>query len=715
MKKMTRRATRLLGLALALSVFAGGILPPGRAQQKARSATATATAAARPQTQQQSSSRTAPAETAAATAKAQVPDAGDDFRVRTLPPEPPGKIAFASDRAGNSDIYVMDPDGGGLVRLTDDPAEDVQPTWSPDGSRIAFVSNRDGNKEIYVVSATGGAATRLTNNTFDDITPAWSPSVANQRIAFVTNRDGNDEVYVMGADGANPFNVTRNPADENDPSWAPSGTLLAFASNRDGDKFEIYRAAADGSDLTRLTNTPFNELATTWPPGQITFQTDRDGNDEIYTMSANGANPVRLTNNPAFDLDPARSSDGARLVWVSNRSAADNLDLYAANADGSNVVRLTDHPGNDVDPAIQPRQTGATLGTVAFSQSAYTVGEGDGTLTITVTRTGGTGAASVEVSTISGSASERSDYVTIDRTLRFAPGETSKTLQLSIINDLRPEGDETLTITLGGAVNTTVGSPSSAVVTITDNDTVNPTRNPIDDIDFFVRQQYLDFLSREPDQAGFNAWVNVLTTCPNRFNTDPNNSASVRCDRISVSASFFLSTEFQIRGASVIRAYLAAYGRLPTFQEFIRDLSAVGGATDEEATANRARYPDDFVQRPEFGAIYDSLSNTAFVDRLLANAGVTLPNRAALISDLNSGVKTRAQVFNEIVDSSQFASAAFNRAFVLTQYFGYLRRDPDPAGFDAWLNYLNTHPGDFRTMVNGFLNSVEYRLRFGQP
>jgi hypothetical protein len=85
------------------------------------------------------------------------------------------------------------------------------------------------------------------------------------------------------------------------------------------------------------------------------------------------------------------------------------------------------------------------------------------------------------------------------------------------------------------------------------------------------------------------------------------------------------------------------------------------------------------------------------------------------VADLNAGRKTRGQVLREIVESDAFAAATFNRAFVLSQYFGYLRRDPDRAGFNAWLNYLNAHPGDFRTMVNGFVNSVEYRLRFGRP
>lgn len=710
MNKTTRRATHWLSMALALTVFAGGLVPPGRAQNRAKSASNAARLQQQPQ--QQSPSKQTPAE---ATAQA-APQAGDDFRVRTLAPEPPGKIAFASDRGGNNDIYVMDPDGGGIVRLTDDPAEDTQPTWSPDGTRIAFVSNRDGNKEIYVVNANGGSATRLTTNLFEDFSPVWSPLLTNQRILFVTHRDGNDEVYAMNTDGTNPVNLTQNAADENDPSWAPSGTLIGFASNRDGDKFEIYRANSDGTGTPlRLTNNAFNDVSTSWPPGRITFQSDRDGNDEIYTINAgDGASPIRITNSPAFDIDPDRSSDGARVVWVSNRDAADNLEIYTAAADGSNVRRLTNNPASDTEPAVQPIPSGATLGTVQLSAATYTIGEGAGALDVVVTRTGGTGAASVEIATFTGSASERNDFTTIDRTIRFAAGETSKTVRLSVINDLRVEGDETLNVTISGAVNTTVGTPSSAVVTITDNDTVAPTINPLNSIEFFVRQQYLDFLGREPDQAGFNSWVTLLTNCPNQFNTDPN-SPSAACDRIQVSASFFLSTEYQVRGSGIVRSYLAAYGRLPTFREFVRDLSAVGGLTDDEALANRARFPDDFVQRPEFGAIFDSLSNAAYVDALIANAAVTLPNRNQLVSDLNTGARTRAQAFSEIVNSTQFAAAAFNRSFVLTQYFGYLRRDPEPAGFNAWLTFLNANPTQFRTMVNGFLNSVEYRARFGQP
>ena len=696
MRQTTRRTTHLLGLALALAVFAGGLVPPGRSQQKSQS-----------------------------TARQQPTKAGGGVDASVIPPEPVGKIAFASDRAGNFDIYVMNPDGTGLVRVTDDPAEDTHPTWSPDGRQIAFVSTRDGNKEIYTVSADGGLATRLTNNAAEDFSPAWSTSVATPRILFVSHRTGNDEVFVMNTDGTNQTNVTNNAADEVDPQWllTSNTTLITYASNRDGDKFEIYRANADGSGTpTRLTTNSFNDVHPTWPPGRFYFQSDRDGNDEIYLTNADGTSPIRITSNTAFDLDPAASTDGARVVWVSNRGPAngttntDNLDIYAANANGSSVVRLTDSAASDIDPAVQPLPSAAALGTFQLSAATYTVGEGSPTLSIDVTRTGGTGAASVEISTVPGTASERTDFSALSRRIYFAAGETSKTVRLSIINDLRDEDDETLTVTLSDPFNSTLGAPSSAVVTITDNDSSTSASNPIDNTEFFVRQHYLDFLGREPEASGFNAWVNVLTTCPNQFNNSPT-GPSILCDRVFVSSAFVRSPEFQARGAFVVRSYIAAYNRLPTFREFLRDLMALGGDTEAEALANRARFPDDFTQRPEFGAIHDALSNAAYVDRLIANSGATFPaaTRNQLVADLDAGTKTRAQVFREIVENQAFVNAAFNRVFVLMQYFGYLRRDPEITGFNAWLAYLNANPNDFRTMVFGFVNSQEYRSRFGPP
>jgi hypothetical protein len=243
-------------------------------------------------------------------------------------------------------------------------------------------------------------------------------------------------------------------------------------------------------------------------------------------------------------------------------------------------------------------------------------------------------------------------------------------------------------------------------ITIVDNDTAASAVNPIDDPTFFVTQHYLDFLNRAPDADGLAAWLRVLSNCKAGDRT---------CDRVAVSSAFFLSPEYQTKGFYAIRFYLAAFGRLPTYREFIRDTYRLNGATAAESIAARGLFADEFTEREEFTGVYDRLSNTAYVDRLIQSIGVVVPIRDQLILDLDMGRKTRAQVLRDIVESNAVAAATFNRAFVLSQYFGYLRRDPDAGGFNNWLAYLNANPGDFRTMVNGFVNSVEYRLRFGQP
>ncbi len=625
-------------------------------------------------------------------------------------PEPPGKIAFATDRNDNFEIYVLNGDGGGLVRLTDNPATDVSPSWSPDGMKIAFVSSRDGNPEIYVMNADGSGQTRLTNNPTDDLRPAFSPD--GTKIAFVSNRTGNDEIFVMDANGGSQTNLTNSPEADYTPTWRPDGAKLAFTSDRDGNA-EIYSMDANGGNQLNLTNNTADDLNPAWSPGKITFQSDRDaasnGNFEVYAMNgADGSSQTRLTNNTAVDADPARSSDGAKIAFVSTRD--NNFEIYLMNADGSSQVRLTNDESSDIEPSVlRTLSTTPAASTVQFGAAALSVAEGAGSVAVMVTRTGATtGTTIVDLATVSATASDRTDYTNISRTLRFAPGDTAKTVNVPIINDAFFEESETFIVTLSNPTGATLGAPSTATITITDNDTAPSTVNPIDNATFFVRQQYLDFLNREPDTAGLNAWLSVLNNCT---------AGNTACDRVAVSLAFFGSPEFQSRGFYVTRFYFAAFARNPTFLEFFGDLGSISGTTPEETNALRADFADNFTNRIEFHSIFDAFNNTQFVDRLSANIGITLTNRDQLLSDLNAGRKTRDQVLQEIVESAQFMTnlPTFNRAFVLAEYFGYLRRNPDQAGFDAWINYLNTHPGDLRTMVNGFVNSTEYRARFGTP
>ncbi|MFL6212099.1 MAG: TIGR03118 family protein [Pyrinomonadaceae bacterium] len=385
------------------------------------------------------------------------------------------------------------------------------------------------------------------------------------------------------------------------------------------------------------------------------------------------------------------------------------------NGGDPNTLYFSAGPGEEehgLFGSLKPVSTFQTS-SVQLSGDTFAIGEGNNNIQITVTRTGdATGTSTVNYATFdestAGHANQKRDYEIAVGTLKFNPGETSKSFRVLLVDDRFVEGDETVGIVLSNPTGAGLGSPNEAELTITDNDSAPTTTNPIDGTSFFVRQQYLDFLGREPDTAGFNAWVNLINGC---------SSGNTSCDRVTVSQSFFGSQEFQSRGYFAIRAYRAALGRDPLYGEFMGELSRLNVAFATDASTAKSNFAADFALRNEFRATLDALTNAQYVDRLIANTGVSFPTatRDQAVSDLNGGTKTRAQVLQDFVENARFVNdaATFNRAFVLTEYFGYLRRNPEAAGFNAWLNFLNTHPGDFRTMVNGFVNSLEYRQRFG--
>ena len=165
----------------------------------------------------------------------------------------------------NSDIFVMEVDGGNPINLTNHDALDQTPDWSPDGNQIAFSSLRDGNWEIYLINTDGTNLTNLTNHPAKDGRPDWSPD--GLQIVFTSDRDGNLEIYVMNTDGTNPINLTNHPAEDNHASWSPDGTRLAFDSNRDDPLGEIYVMNADGTNPINLTQDPDNfDLYPSWGP-----------------------------------------------------------------------------------------------------------------------------------------------------------------------------------------------------------------------------------------------------------------------------------------------------------------------------------------------------------------------------------------------------------------------------------------------------------------
>jgi hypothetical protein len=261
----------------------------------------------------------------------------------------------------------------------------------------------------------------------------------------------------------------------------------------------------------------------------------------------------------------------------------------------------------------------------------------------------------------------------------------------------------------------------------------------INDADFFVNQQYVDFLNRFPDQSGFGFWVNEITSCNG-------NVACIDGRRDNVSGAFFLSIEFQETGYLVERMYKVAYGdatatstlggthqiSVPIIRrsEFLPDTlqmsnGVVVGQNGWQTVLenNKVAFANDFVARTRFTTAYpNSLTATQFVDALNANAGNPLSSteRTQLVNDLTSGLKTRAQVIRAVAEDQDLAGAEKNKAFVLMQYLGYLRRDPnagqdtDYTGYEYWLQKLNNHGGDFHAaqMVRSFIVSGEYLNRF---
>jgi len=390
--------------------------------------------------------------------------------------------------------------------------------------------------------------------------------------------------------------------------------------------------------------------------------------------------------------------------------------------------------------------------TVQFSASTATATETPNATTkvdVTVTRSGDTsGTSTIDYASADGSASERSDYEAALGTLRFAAGEATKTITVFIVDDRFGESAETFNVNLSNPVGCTLGSPATFTVTINSDESVNGL-NPVKDAsfntDFFVRQHYLDFFNRVPDQGGLDFWKNQIDECETRPPAEKQACREIR--RINVSAAFFLSIEFQQTGYLVERLYMAAYGSaqgtstlggthqlsvpIVRLNEFLPDTQQIGRGViigqpgaDQLLENNKQTLIAEFVLRSRFTTAYPiGMPAAQFVDTLNANAGGALSpaERDQLVTDLTSGAKTRAQVLRAVAEDPDLFAAETNRAFVLAQFFGYLRRNPndspdsDYTGYDFWLGKLNQFNGNFvnAEMVKAFIVSGEYQGRFG--
>lgn len=395
------------------------------------------------------------------------------------------------------------------------------------------------------------------------------------------------------------------------------------------------------------------------------------------------------------------------------------------------VMRLAG-PGSIPTPTPTPTP-GPTTSTLQFDQSTYTVAEDITFSTVTVLRSGNTSTpVTVDFATTDTTATQKTDFTIALGTLSFAPGEVSKTFDILISQDSKIEGLEAFTVSLSNPTSGAgIGAIGTATMQITD-DAIEPTTNVNDEPAIFVGQHYHDFLNRQPDVAGLAFWVNQITSCGG-------DQECIAIRRINVSAAFFLSIEFQETGFFVIRAQRAAFGRKSDtaasrfmYQEFSRDARQVGkdvviGQPGAEAQleANKQAYATQIVTSAAFVTRFPiTLTADQYVDALFLSAMVapTASERSDAITAFGAGgTSGRVAAFRSVTVSASLTNAEFNPAFVLLQYYGYLRRNPTDApdgndvGYQFWLTKLNMFGGNFinAEMVKAFILSGEYRDRFG--
>jgi len=271
------------------------------------------------------------------------------------------KIAFVCFRLEEEDeeIYVMNADGSGQRKLTNNAAADRCPCWSPDGEKIIFQSDRDGVTAIYVMNADGSEQRRLTNDSRLHAQPSWSPD--GKTVALVI-ADVTDEICVMNMDGSGERKLTDHWRAYREgtrlavlgPCWSPDAKKIAYTSYRDGN-YDIYVVSADGGEQRRLTNHPGTDGSPSWSPDgkKIAFHASRGSTGDIYVMNPDGSEQKKLTNNRVRCASPSWSPDGTKIVFQGRNGRGPMADIYVMNTDGSGQKRLTNE-GHNTSPSWSP-------------------------------------------------------------------------------------------------------------------------------------------------------------------------------------------------------------------------------------------------------------------------------------------------------------------------------------------------------------------------
>lgn len=493
----------------------------------------------------------------------------------------------------------------------------------------------------------------------------------------------------------------------------------------------------------------------TLSPGVFCFDTSAQLNATLTLNDGGDPNAIfifqigtTLTTASSSQILMSSGGRGNNVYWQVGASATIGTStIFRGHIIANTSVTLTTSASTtgrvfalDGAATIDSTAVNAVPTTIQFSAANFNGDEGCAVTTITVTRTGDTtGVATVDFATSDGTGRQRTDYTLGAGTVTFAAGDVSKTFSVLDTKDAyNSEGSELVNLTLTNPVGAAVGSQSTTTATILDDAGMSPGSQPIDDASTFVCQHYHDFLARAADANGAIFWTGQITQCGN-------DQACVNAKRIDVSNAFYFEQEFQQTGAYVYRLYRESFGnsqpfanphpdplhpgeesKVPAYGVFMKDRAHVrGGSQLPQLQLDLAKA---FVGRPEFLAKYPASDGPTFVDAIL----LTIKNdigpdltfqRLALIDLFNSGGRGNVvyrladdNLVTNPINNAAFIDAEYNRAFVFTQYAGYLRRDSDIVGFLFWLNQVNGAPLRDTTkqhsMVCAFITAGEYQQRF---
>jgi len=596
------------------------------------------------------------------------------------------------------------------------------------------------------------------------VTPGDFDSDGNLDLAAAVSLNGTPEFAIWSGDGLGHF--------RKNPGIGLNISRTAAADFNNDAKLDVAGITSDGKVQILLGDGIGglgSPITTAFPASNIAAADfSGDSKPDIAVANYEGHSLVLINNCAAAPFILGRVTDGRSgrgvpgvTVALSGGQAASSVTDNSGNFSfsgvtaGANYVLTPTKDNFRFNPlsiavnnlsGVQIVNFVGTPTTLQFTTQDFVVDENAGSIQISVRRLGDlSGVTTVDYSTVGNTASARTDYTAPFGTLRFAAGENLKSFKLLVTDDNLVEGWESLNVVLSNPVGAVFnvdpqeGQPPTSLVEIRDNDFGTPTTTPLDDTQFFVLQHYYDFLNRTPDPGGYTFWTGQITQC----GTD---ATCIHNKRIDVSNAFFYELEYQQTGSYVYRLYRAAFGnnqpfpntvpdpnhpgeekKVLSYQVFAPDRSRViGGSSLAQAQLDLA---NAFTLRPEFIAKYPaSLDGPAFVDAILGTVhndiGVDLTSqRNGLITLFNSG--GRGAVIYRLaddnaatnpIDNRAFIDAEYNRAFVATQYFGYLRRNPDMAGFLFWLDQVSSAPlrdvQKQHAMVCSFITSTEYQRRF---